>query len=137
MDGKFVLWADAKIHVLSHSLHYGSAVFEGIRFYKTEDGPAVFRLKEHTARFFYSADTINMKIPFSEDEINSAIIETIKVNEIDTGYIRPLAFFGYGKMGLRPIGAPVNLSIAVWPWDTYLGSDPVRVKTSSSRSRPR
>ena len=130
MDGKIVPWADAKIHVLTHALHYGSAVFEGIRFYETIDGPAIFRLKEHTARLFFSADTISMRIPFSEVEISSAIIETVKVNEIDTGYIRPLAYFGYGKMGLRPTGAPVNLSIAVWPWDSYLGANPVKVKTS-------
>lgn len=130
MDGKIVPWADAKIHVLTHSLHYGSAVFEGIRFYKTEDGPAIFRLNDHTARLLFSASVISMRIPFSEEEINSAIIETVKVNEIKTGYIRPLAFFGYGKMGLRPKDAPVNLSIAVWPWDTYLGSNPVKVKTS-------
>ena len=131
MDGKIVPWADAKIHVLTHALHYGSGVFEGIRFYETEDGPAIFRLRDHTARHFFSANTINMEIPFSEDEINSAIIEIVKVNEISTGYIRPLVYFGYGKMGLRPIGAPVNLSIAVWPWDTYLGKNPVKVKTSS------
>lgn len=131
MDGKIVPWADARIHVLTHSLHYGSATFEGLRFYETEEGPAIFRLKDHTARLFLSADTINMRIPFSEDEINSAIIETVKVNEINTGYIRPLAFFGYGKMGLRPTGSPVNLSIAVWPWDSYLGADPIKVKTSS------
>ena len=131
MDGKIVPWADAKIHVLTHSLHYGSGVFEGIRFYETEDGPAIFRLKDHTVRLLHSANRINLQIPFSEDEISSAIIETVKVNEITTGYIRPLAYFGYGKMGLRPTGAPVNLSIAVWPWDTYLGTNPIRVKTSS------
>ena len=130
MDGKKVPWADAKIHVLTHSLHYGSAVFEGIRFYETDNGPAIFRLKEHTSRFFFSAETINMRIPFSEDEISASIIETVKVNEINAGYIRPLAFFGYGKMGLRTKGAPVNLSIAVWPWDKYLGTNPIKVKTS-------
>ena len=130
MDGKIIPWADAKIHVLTHSLHYGSAVFEGLRFYEAEEGPAIFRLKEHTTRLFYSADTIKLRIPFSEDEINSAIIETVKVNEIKTGYIRPLAFFGYGKMGLRPTGSPVNLSIAVWPWDSYLGANPINVKIS-------
>ena len=130
MDGKIVPWGNATVHVLTHSLHYGSAVFEGIRFYETGDGPAVFRLKDHTTRFFYSANTISMQIPFSEDEINSAIIETVRVNEISTGYIRPLAYFGYGKMGLRPTGAPVNLSIAVWPWDSYLGANPIKVKTS-------
>ena len=130
MDGKIIPWADAKIHVLTHSLHYGSAVFEGLRFYEAEEGPAIFRLKEHTTRLFYSADTIKLRIPFSEDEINSAIIETVNVNEIKTGYIRPLAFFGYGKMGLRPTGSPVNLSIAVWPWDSYLGANPINVKIS-------
>jgi branched-chain amino acid aminotransferase len=132
MDGKLVKWEDAKIHVLTHSLHYGSAVFEGIRFYEAENGkPAVFRLKEHVARLFKSAAAFGMKAAFSEEEISKAILDTIKANEIKAGYIRPLIYFGYGKMGLGLQGAPVNVSIAVWSWGAYLGEKPVRVKTSN------
>lgn len=131
MDGKLTHWKDAKVHVLTHSLHYGSGVFEGIRYYSTDNGSAVFRLSDHISRLFNSANTINMRIPFSEEEIVAAVIETVGINEIKSGYIRPIAFFGYGKMGLKPEGAPVNLSIAVWPWETYLGAYPVKIKTSS------
>ena len=130
MDGKLVPWKDAKIHVLTHTLHYGAGVFEGIRFYKTDKGPAVFRLKEHIDRMYKSADCIKMKIPFSKEDFIKAVIETVKKNKIDAGYIRPICFFGYGKMGLNPEGAPVNCSIAVWPWGKYLGEDAVKVKTS-------
>ena len=130
MDGKFVAWKDAKIHVLTHTLHYGAGVFEGIRFYKTDKGPAVFRLKEHIERMYKSADCIKMKIPFSKEDFIKAIIETVKKNKVHAGYIRPICFFGYGKMGLNPEGAPVNCSIAVWPWGKYLGEDAVKVKTS-------
>ena len=131
MDGKLTHWKDAKVHVLTHSLHYGSGVFEGIRYYSTDNGSAVFRLSDHISRLFNSANTINMRIPFSEEEIVAAVIETVGINEIKSGYIRPIAFFGYGKVGLKPEGAPVNLSIAVWPWETYLGAYPVKIKTSS------
>lgn len=128
MDGKLVKWNEAKIHVLTHTMHYGAGVFEGERFYETDKGPAVFRLKEHTDRLFRSAESFEMKIPFSKEEINKATLETIKANNIPSGYIRPIAFFGYGKMGLNPKGAPVNVSIAVWPWGAYLGEEAVRVK---------
>ena len=128
MDGKLVKWSEAKIHVLTHTLHYGAGVFEGERFYETDKGPAVFRLKEHTERLFRSAESFEMKIPFSKEEINKATLETIKANRINSGYIRPIAYFGYGKMGLNPKGAPVNISIAVWPWGAYLGEDAVKVK---------
>jgi len=131
MDGKLKHWKDAKVHVLTHSLHYGSGVFEGIRYYSTDNGSAVFRLSDHISRLFNSANTINMQIPFSEEEIVAAVIETVRINEIKSGYIRPIAFFGYGKMGLKTEGAPVNVSIAVWPWETYLGANPVKIKTSS------
>ena len=131
MDGKLIDWKQAKVHVLAHSLHYGSAVFEGIRFYETKKGSAVFRLNEHTDRLFNSAATFEMEIPFSKDEINKAIIETIKANEVKSGYIRPIIFFGYGVMGLNPTGAPVNVAIAVWPWGAYLGEKPVKIKISS------
>ena len=130
MDGKLVPWKDAKIHVLTHSLHYGSAVFEGVRMYKTPSGPAIFRLQEHTKRLFESAKAFNMQVPFSEEEINKAIIETAKQNKLECGYIRPLIYFGYGKMGLGLKGAPVNISISMWPWGKYLGEHAIRVKTS-------
>lgn len=131
MDGKLVPWKEAKIHVLTHTLHYGAGAFEGIRFYKTEKGPAVFRLKEHIDRLYYSANTLKMKIPFSKEKFIKAVKETIKVNKVSAGYIRPICFFGYGKMGLNPAGAPINCAIAVWPWGKYLGEGAVKVKTST------
>ena len=131
MDGKLVAWEDAKIHVLTHTLHYGSGVFEGIRFYKTDKGPAIFRLHDHMARLFHSASTLEMKVPYSIKELEKAVVETVKANKITSGYIRPLVYYGYGKMGLYPHGAPVNVSIAVWPWGAYLGHDAVKVKVSS------
>ena len=130
MDGKLVPWKEAKVHVLVHTLHYGAGVFEGIRFYETEKGPAVFRLKEHIDRLYYSADTLQMKVPYSREELIKVIKETIKINEIKSGYIRPLFIFGYERMGLNPEGRPVNCSVAVWPWGKYLGEGVVRVKTS-------
>jgi branched-chain amino acid aminotransferase len=130
LNGKLVDWNKAAIHVLAHGLHYGSAVFEGIRFYDAGKSPAIFQLTAHTKRLFYSAKAIGMKIPFAEAEINKAIIQTVKVNKVKSGYIRPLAFYDYGKMGLNPTGAPVSLAIACWPWGSYLGGKPIRVKTS-------
>jgi len=130
MDGKFVKWKDAKIHVLVHTLHYGAGVFEGIRCYETEQGAAVFRLKEHIDRLYHSAGTLKMKIPYPKDEFIEAVKETVRKNNVKAAYIRPICFFGYGKMGLNPKGAPVNCSIAVWPWGKYLGEGTVKVKTS-------
>jgi len=130
MDGKLVPWKDAKIHVLTHSLHYGSAVFEGIRAYKTEKGTAIFRLKEHVARLFRSASAFGMQVPFTEQQIFDAIVETVKINKLESGYIRPLIYLGYGKMGLPVKGAPINVSISCWPWGKYLGENAIRVKTS-------
>jgi branched-chain amino acid aminotransferase len=130
MDGKLVKWQDAKIHVLTHTLHYGMGVFEGIRFYNTKTGPAIFRLYDHTTRLFAGAIKCYMQVPYTEDDINKATIETVKANKINSGYIRPLFYYGYGKMGLDPHGAPVNVSIACWPWGKYLGEEAVRVKTS-------
>ncbi|MDD3066449.1 MAG: branched-chain amino acid transaminase [Candidatus Gracilibacteria bacterium] len=130
MNGKLVDWNKAAIHVLAHGLHYGSAVFEGIRFYDTGKSPAIFQLAAHTKRLFYSAKAIGMKIPFSEAEVNAAILQVVKVNKVKSGYIRPLAFYDYGKMGLNPVGAPVSLAIACWPWGSYLGGKPISVKTS-------
>lgn len=129
-NGRLIDWRRAKVHVLTHALHYGSGVFEGIRFYETPHGPAIFRLPEHVARLFYSAKSLEMKIPFSRKEIAAAIVRTVCVNKIKSGYIRPIAFFGYGKMGLNPVGAPVEVSIACWSWGSYLGGKPIRVRTS-------
>lgn len=135
MDGKLIPWDEANVHVLTHTLHYGLGVFEGIRCYRTEKGPAVFRLTEHVKRLLSSAHVFMMKIPYSEDEISSAIVETIKANGMDECYIRPIAFIGYGAMGLYPGDNPVNLAIAAWPWGAYLGEEGllkgIRVKTSS------
>lgn len=135
MDGSFVQWNDAKVHILTHSLHYGTAVFEGIRCYKTEGGPAVFRLQEHTSRLFDSAHICQFEIPFSREAVSEAILETIRVNKIDACYIRPLAYLGYGAMGIFPKANPVKLSIAVWPWGSYLGEEGlkngIRVKIAS------
>jgi len=121
LDGKLVDWRNANTHILTHSLHYGGGVFEGIRAYETKSGPAVFRLKDHIRRLFYSASCLEIEIPFSEEEIENAVLETIKVNDLKGCYIRPIVFLGYGKMGLYPKGAPVNVAIAAWPWDAYLG----------------
>lgn len=131
LDGKFIDWQEAKIHILTHTLHYGGGVFEGIRAYQTKKGTAVFRLKEHIERFFYSASCLEMKLPFSKKEIEKAILETIHINELKECYIRPLAFFGYGKMGLHPADIPINIAITVWPWGAYLGEkETVSVKIS-------
>ena len=130
LNGRMTDWKHANVHVLSHALHYGSGVFEGIRFYKTKQGPAIFRLKEHLDRLFYSAKVLEMKIPYTRKAITEAVIKTVRANNIPEGYIRPLAFFDYGKMGLNPIGAPVSFAVACWPWPSYLGGKPIRVKTS-------
>ena len=137
MDGELVDWQDAKVHVLTHTLHYGGGVFEGVRFYNTDQGPAVFRHKDHVDRLFRSAEPFRMKIPFTKEEIMEATRLTIRVNEVKAGYIRPIVFYGYGKMGLGVEGAAVNVSIAVWPWDSYLGEEAVRVKiTDILRTHP-
>lgn len=130
MDGRLIPWKEAKIHVLSHTLHYGLGVFEGIRFYKTTRGAAVFRLKDHIKRLFVGAKTAFMDVPYTEEQICNAVLETIKKNKVEAGYIRPILFYGYGKMGLDPHGAQVNCAIAVWPWGSYLGESAVKVKTS-------
>jgi len=135
MDGKLVPWNDAKIHVLTHSLHYGCGVFEGIRAYATDQGPAVFRLTDHIVRLFNSARIFMIDIPFTPDQLVSAVKETVRVNNVDACYIRPIVFLGYGEMGLNPLPCPVNVSIAVWPWGAYLGDEGiahgVRMKISS------
>jgi branched-chain amino acid aminotransferase len=132
MNGEFIPWNKAKVHVLSHSLHYGSGVFEGIRFYETVSGKtAVFRLEEHVERLFFSAKTLEMEIPYTKKEIEQVILNTIRKNNVKAGYIRPIIFYGYGKMGLNPKGAELDICIAVWPWGSYLGEDMITVKTSS------
>lgn len=135
MDGRFVDWDNANVHILTHTLHYGLGVFEGIRCYDTKKGPAIFRLDEHIERLFSSAHIFLMEIPFSKKEIRDATIRTVKVNKIRECYIRPLAYIGYGAMGLYPRGNPVNVSIAAWPWGAYLGdkglNEGIRVRTSS------
>ncbi|HUW04332.1 MAG TPA: branched-chain amino acid transaminase [Acidimicrobiales bacterium] len=135
MDGELVDWADAKIHVLTHSLHYGLGVFEGIRAYDTSEGPGVFRLTDHIRRLFDSAKIYMLDIPFSADDLVAATKQTVRINGLESCYIRPIVYLGYGEMGLNPLPCPVNVSIAVWPWGTYLGDDGVkhgvRMKISS------
>ncbi len=137
MDGELVPWRDAQIHVLSHALHYGSGVFEGIRAYETPRGPAVWHLEEHLKRLFRSAKLYHMDIPYSREAMTEATKDVIRANGLSACYIRPLAFRGYGEMGVNPLLAKVNVVIAVWPWGAYLGEDAleqgVRVKISSWR----
>jgi branched-chain amino acid aminotransferase len=135
MDGKFVNWDKALVHILTHTLHYGLGVFEGIRCYETKAGPAIFRLDEHIERLFNSAHIFMMEIPYSKEEIKDAIIKTIRINKIKECYVRPLVYIGYGTMGLYAVENPVNVSIAAWPWGAYLGDkglkNGIRVKVSS------
>jgi branched-chain amino acid aminotransferase len=138
MNGELVDWDDAQVHVLTHALHYGSGVFEGIRAYKTERGPAVFRLTDHLERLGRSAKLYYMDLPYSAAELAQATKELIHANGLEHCYIRPLVIRGYGEMGLYPLAAPIEASIAVWPWGTYLGDEGVahgvRVKVSSIKS---
>ena len=122
-DGNMVDWKDANIHVLSHVVHYGTGVFEGIRAYKNENGVAVFRLKEHVQRLFDSAKIYKIDIPFTQEEIEEAIIETVRANDLDGCYIRPIIFRGYGELGVNPLNCPVNVVIAAWEWGSYLGEE--------------
>lgn len=130
MNGEFVPWDDAKVHVLTHTLHYGSGVFEGVRAYETDSGPAIFRLPEHIDRLVYSGSALNMTLKWSRDELVEAVVETVRKSGHPSCYIRPLAFYGYGKMGVNPIGNPVELIIACWPWGAYLPHDMVDLKVS-------
>jgi branched-chain amino acid aminotransferase len=123
MNGKMVNWDDAKIHILSHCIHYSSAVFEGARCYKTKKGSAIFRLQEHTDRLFNSAKICRMPMKFSKEEINNAIIELIKVNKLEDCYIRPIVYRGYHSLGVYPGDCPIDVSIAVWRWGKYLGPE--------------
>jgi len=135
MDGKFVDWDKANVHILTHTFHYGLGVFEGIRCYETISGPAIFRLDEHVERLFNSAHIFLIDIPYSREKIKHTVIETIRVNKIKECYIRPIVYIGYGAMGLYPKGNPINVAIAVWPWGTYLGDkglkNGIKVKISS------
>jgi branched-chain amino acid aminotransferase len=126
MDGQLVDWDDAKIHVLTHSLHYGCGVFEGVRAYKTSRGAAVFRLTDHIDRLFNSAKIFFIDIPFTRDQLVEATKQTVRENNLDACYIRPLVYLGYGEMGLNPLPCPVNVSIAVWPWGAYLGDEGIK-----------
>lgn len=136
-NGQLVGWADATLHVLSHALHYGTSVFEGIRAYSTSDGPAVLKLDAHLERFERSAQMYFMDLPFDRDALHDAVLQVVAANGLDACYIRPLAFRGYGTMGLYPLDAPVEVSIAAWKWGAYLGEaglrNGIRAKISTWR----
>ncbi|MBN9370292.1 branched-chain amino acid transaminase [Hydrogenophaga sp. YM1] len=135
MDGQLVDWRDAKIHVLTHTLHYGCGAFEGVRAYDTVNGTAIFRLQEHTERLFNSAKILRMKIPFTVEQVNEAQKDVIRANGLKSGYIRPLTWIGDKKLGVSPKGNTIHLSVAAWAWGAYLGDEGmkrgIRVKTSS------
>ncbi len=137
MNGELVDWRDATVHVLTHALHYGSSVFEGIRAYETDQGPAVFRLEDHLARLERSAAMYYMPIPFSRDQLRAGVHEVIAANGLSSCYIRPLVWRGYGTMGLYPLDSPVDVAVAVWEWGAYLGEESlrsgIRAKISSWR----
>ena len=135
MDGQLVDWRDAKVHVLTHTMHYGCGTFEGLRAYKTDKGTAIFRLQEHTDRLFNSAKILRMTIPFSKEQVNAAQCEVVRSNQLESGYIRPLAWLGSEKLGVSPKGNKVHLMVAAWTWGAYLGAEGmergIRIKTSS------
>jgi len=137
MNGEFVAWEDAKVHVLTHGLHYGTGVFEGIRCYETDLGPAVFRHREHLQRLSRSAELYYMPVPYSVEQLREATHELIARNGMRSCYIRPIVYRGYGQMGLNPLDAPVDVAIGVWEWGAYLGEEGkrngVRAKVSSWR----
>ncbi|MCZ0943098.1 MAG: branched-chain amino acid transaminase [Gammaproteobacteria bacterium] len=134
-NGELVPWRDAKVHVLTHTLHYGLGVFEGVRAYQTPKGSCIFRLREHTQRLFNSAHILGLEIPYSADEVNAAQVETLRANALGEGYLRPMVFLGSEAMGLRAKGLTVNLTIAAWPWPNYMDEDArergISVRTSS------
>ncbi|GAB4393098.1 MAG: branched-chain amino acid transaminase [Gammaproteobacteria bacterium] len=130
-NGQMIAWQQAHTHVLAHGLHYGAAVFEGIRCYQTQAGPAVFKLAEHIARFFYSAKQIGMRIPYTDAQLSQAVLETIEQNQLSECYIRPLAYYGYGSMKVTPTAdLPIEVIIACWPWGKYLAANAIDVATS-------
>ncbi len=134
-DGEMVDWRSATTHVLTHTLHYGMGVFEGVRAYETPRGPAVFRLQDHTDRLFRSAHILGMKLPFTKEQINQAHLDVVRANKLKSCYFRPMAFYGSGKLGIAPPANDVHVIVAAWPWGAYLGEDGlekgIRVKTSS------
>jgi branched-chain amino acid aminotransferase len=123
LDGRLVDWDSARVHVLTHALHYGYAVFEGIRCHGTERGPAIFRLDDHLARFLNSAKIYRMKVPYSHDDLRKACIDLVRANGLPAAYLRPIAFSGYGEMGLDPTKAPIQVAVAMWSWGAYLGEE--------------
>jgi len=135
MDGQLVDWRDAKIHVLTHTLHYGCGVFEGVRAYNTVQGTSIFRLHEHTQRFFNSAKILRMKLPFTQEQVSDAQRLVVRENKLESCYLRPLAWIGSQKLGVSPKGNTIHVMIAAWPWGAYLGEEGlakgIRVKTSS------
>ena len=135
LDGQLVDWRDAKIHVLTHTLHYGCGAFEGVRAYNTVNGTAIFRLEEHTQRLFNSAKILRMKIPFTQEQVNEAQKEVVRVNQLESCYLRPLTWIGSEKLGVSPRGNTIHLMVAAWAWGAYLGEEGlkrgIRVKTSS------
>ena len=135
LDGELVPWEEAKVHVLTHTLHYGMGVFEGVRAYETAKGPAIFRLKEHTDRLFGSAHIMNMKIPFTKDEVNAAQVAAVKSNNLPHAYLRPMVFYGSEGMGLRAHNLKVHLMVAAWEWPAYMSPEAlelgIKVRTSS------
>ena len=135
MDGELVPWDEARVHVLTHSLHYGMGVFEGIRAYETSEGPGVFRLTEHMERLERSARIMGMTLPYSADELVEATKAVVRASGLPSCYIRPIAYYGYGEMGLNTLPCKVDVAIACWPWGAYLGDDAVekgvRMKVSS------
>jgi len=135
MDGEMVAWRDANVHVLTHTLHYGLGVFEGVRAYKTPDGTSIFRLQEHTDRLFDSAHILGITIPFTKDELNEAQIDVFRKNELEEGYLRPMVFLGSEALGIRAKDLSVHVSIAAWPWPDYMDPDSrekgIKVRTSS------
>jgi branched-chain amino acid aminotransferase len=131
MNGSFVPWDDAKVHVLTHTLHYGGGAFEGIRAYEGKNGPGIFRLAEHVERLIYSSGVLGMTLPWDKQQLIDACVETVRRSGLQSCYIRPLAYYGYGKMGVNPKGNPVELIIACWPWGAYLPHEMVDLKVSS------
>jgi branched-chain amino acid aminotransferase len=135
LDGEMVDWREAKVHVLTHTLHYGMGVFEGVRAYETEKGPAIFRLEDHTDRLFNSAKILDMAMPFSKEELNDAQLQAVKQNNLNSAYLRPMCFYGSEGMGLRADNLKTHVMVAAWSWGAYLGEDGInkgiRIKTSS------
>lgn len=129
-NGKLVPWKEATVHVLTHTLHYGGGAFEGIRFYETPKGTAIFRLSEHLDRLFYSMKVLNMNPAYNKHDLTEAILTVVRINKLKEGYVRPIAFYGYYKMGVNPAGSPTDLAIACWPWGAYLPHESVDIKTS-------